>query len=602
MHLIKISLLLGSTLMVPGQPPALGGQDSHIAREERVAGDQVQSGIPWNRRTVEHLYNRAAFGARRATISRALQGTPEAAVDQLLKGGRAVEPPHYSQGTVEDTKISGKLSREEKRRRRALRSRENRQAMEGYTNWWLERMVAHDDPLRDRMALFWHGLFATQYGMVKRSFDMIEQHQLIRENATESYAVLLHGIARDPAMLLFLDNQKNKKGNPNENLARELMELFSLGVGNYTEEDVKEVARALTGTSRDKIGNYKFVKKDHDSGRKTILGETGRFSTEDVVDILLRQTACARYIAGRIITYFEGVEPDELRLVEYAAFLQRKNYELQPFLRKLLLDPRFYREEVLESRVLGPVEYLVGSSRRLGIKVDGDFLRAASAELGQKLFEPPSVKGWDHGEAWINTGSLLARGNTIGLMIGTVDLEETFRSKKDRRSALDEPSTRRGTEGERVVEEELIEMDSEAADESTMELDIEEVPMEDETMGEVMMGEVAWEPELPKDELPKEISRLVNALGKDYQPVLNLSYRLNRRKIEGDERIVAVMLDDLLAIQVPGDTRSRLLEHFRLVREQAGIEESEFIQDPRAELILRQLAHLILSLPEAQLG
>lgn len=596
----KTQLLIPATLLGLLSSVTIGGESTPMAVDRPTASDEVaptgdETTIPWNRRTVEHLYNRAGFGARGGMIARALERTPEEVVDELMRGGRGPEPPHYSQGTVQDTKAGNNLPRSEKRRVKALASREDRLQMETYASWWVDRMVSHEDPLRDRMTLFWHGLFATQHEMVKRSFDMIQQHQMIRANALGSYRTLLHGIAKDPAMLLFLDNQKNKKGNPNENLARELMELFSLGEGNYTEQDVKEVARALTGTSRDKIGNFKFIEKEHDKGSKTILGETGRFGTEEVCEILLRQTACARYIAGRIITYLEGVKPDELRLVEYAAFLQRKDYQLRPFLRKLLLDERFYREEVMEARILGPIDYMVGSIRRLGIKVDSRFILASSRELGQKLFDPPSVKGWDGGEAWINTGSLLARGNTVGLMIGTIDLNETFRRKKDKRSALDRPAR-----DEREPEEDTTGMDPDTDDESEMD---EEGFDEEMEMGG-MMGDVAMEEEEPvKDNLPKELGRLVNALGSDYHPTLNLTFRFQRNEVVGDNRIVSRMLDDLLAIEAPADTQARMLKHFKTAREEAGLSEENFLDDPdRAEVVLRSLAHLILSLPEAQLG
>ena len=588
-----IRLLLPSALLGLMLVPVVDGGNSSKSLEPSVpdsVADETETTIPWNRRTVEHLYNRAGFGARDGMIVRALERTPEEVVDELLTGGRPVDPPHYVQGTLEDTRTGNDLPRSQKRRVRADRSREDREQLANYVGWWVDRMVAHDDPLRDRMTLFWHGLFATQHEMVKRSYDMIEQHRMIRGLAIESYSALLHGIAKDPAMLLFLDNQKNKKSSPNENLARELMELFSLGEGNYTEQDVKEVARALTGTSRDQIGNYRFVKKDHDPGRKTILGETGRYDTDGVVDLLLRQTACSRYIAGRIITYLEGTKPDELRLVEYAAFLKRKDYELRPFLRKLLLDPRFYREEVMESRVLGPVEFMVSSVRRLGIQVDGNFLLVASTELGQKLFDPPSVKGWDEGEAWINTGSLLGRGNTMGLMMGTIDLHETFKNKREerrsnRREASDEAKDMEDTESGEMQDE-------------------DDMGSAEDDMEETMMGDMAMEEEEePKDDLPREIGRLVSALGSGYQPVLNINARLRRAEIVGDERIVSLMLDELLAIDAPRDTRARILAHFRQERLEAGLSEEEFLSQPdTAELILRRLAHLILSLPEAQLS
>src|SRR5258707_11922983 len=176
---------------------------------------------------------------------------------------------------------------------------------------------------------------------------------------------MLAGMPKDPALLTYLDNQVNKKGNPNENLARELLELFSLGIGNYQEQDIKEIARALTGRGVDGHGLYSYNKGAHDDGEKSFLGEKGKFDGDDVVRIVLAQGACPRYVARRILAYLEGAEPAKERLAEYAAFLRAQNYELRPFLKKLFLDPAFYREEILGARVQGPVEFLVGMSRRL---------------------------------------------------------------------------------------------------------------------------------------------------------------------------------------------------------------------------------------------
>jgi uncharacterized protein (DUF1800 family) len=548
--------------------------------------------LPWNRRAVEHIYNRAGFGAREDAIRRALRRGPEAVVDELLNGGRATPPPQYSQGTLQDLKRGDELPRAQKRRVKAELSQADHAQLAGYAGWWLERMVRHDDPLRDRMTLLWHGLFATESRNIKRSYDMIEQHQLLRNNALESYADLLRGIVEDPAMLLYLDNNKNHKGSPNENLARELLELFSLGEGNYSELDVREVARALTGNSRDRLGNYVFNADEHDGGRKTILGETGRYDAGGVIEILLRQVACARHVAGRIITYLEGTPPDELRLVEYAAYLQRKQFQMKPFLRKLLLDPRFYREQVVGTRVASPVDYLVGSTRRLAIDVGPEFLFVATGELGQELFDPPSVKGWDEGEAWIDTGSLLARGNTVGLLLGTVDLEASFQVMASVSPGADAaPSSgKRGPSRGEADAEETMDEDS-----------IGEETMEESMMGEVAMGEVAARE--PKDRLPGEIANVVKSLGDGYVPRLDLSRVFQKHAIVGDDRIIGAMLENLLAIEPPADTHARLVRRLLWEREAAQLSEEGFLSDPDlAESILRRIAHLILSLPEAQLG
>jgi len=576
---------------------------------EATQTEPQETSIPWNRRTVEHLYNRAGFGVRAGAAAKALRRTPEEVVEELLSGSKAVEPPYYQQGTTVEMAAMRAMDRSDKRRARALWSRDDRAQLLDYSSWWVDRMVRHDDPLRDRMSLFWHGLFATNYQTVKRSYDLIEQHRLIRENALGSYSDLLHGIVKDPAMIAFLDNEKNRKGAPNENLARELMELFSLGEGHYTEDDVKEVARALTGESRDRLGNYVYAGRYHDGGRKTILGETDRFDADGVVDLILRQTACSRYIAGRIITYLEGVEPDEVRLAEYAAWLKRHDYEIEPFLRKLLLDPRFYREEVLAARVMSPLDYYVGLTRRLSMNVDSKVLIAAAAQLDQRLFDPPSVKGWDEGEAWITTGSLLQRGNTTGILLGTIDVRATFQLKPERDPfEVDTERRRAAAEAQRRGGEAVGDENTEPMDEAGMGDDsmggMDDGSMDDGgmSMGDTMMR---TEPAADdaKDDLPKEIRDVLRTMGPSYRPQVNLNYRLRRMKTKTDAKIVGALLEELLAIPVPEDTRARVLEHFRAERERIGLTEEGLLKNPElAEPLLRRLAHLILSLPEAQLS
>jgi uncharacterized protein (DUF1800 family) len=588
-------ILVPAALASQSTPGATTTSASQVAVE-----GPVSPSVPWNRRTVEHLFNRAGFGAREGDIQWALRLGPEALVEELLRGGRHVPPPHYTQGTLEELDRGNDLPRKEKRRVKAEWSSNDRAQLATYASWWLDRMVRHDEPLRDRMTLLWHGLFATEHRKVKRSYDMIEQHQLLRQNALGNYGDLLRGIVADPAMLAYLDNTKNKKGNPNENLGRELLELFSLGEGNYSEADVGQVARALTGHSRDRLGNYLFNEKQHDRGSKSILGETSRFDADGVVDVLLEQTACARFVAGRVLTFLEGVPPDELRLVEYAAHLKLNDYELSPFLHKLLLDPRFYREEIIGVRVAGPIDYLVGNVRRLALDVDSEVIYDASAELGQHLFNPPSVKGWIEGEAWITTGSLLARGNTMGLMLGTVDLGQYFKVK--------------GAAGRKAAKRDQLRADSDPKPPAAGNEDeaMADTPMSEEPMDESMADGSAMEDSGAMQEMsatpmmtsqPREISRLLESLGGGYEPTVNLIYPIRRRGVVGDERVVAAFLEDLLAIEPPADTRTRLASWLRLERERLKLSEEDFVTRPNlAEPVLRRLAHLILSLPESQLG
>jgi uncharacterized protein (DUF1800 family) len=217
---------------------------------------------------------------------------------------------------------------------------------------------------------------------VKRKYEIIHQFQWLRRNSLENYADLLHGIVRDPAMLQFLDQTASTKDHPNENLARELFELFSLGEGNYSELDVREAARALTGNRCAPDGTFKFVPEVHDHGEKSILGAVARFRDRDLVDHVLAQPACARHVARRLLLWFEGLEPDAQRLEAYARRLSDGGFELRPFLRELFLDPAFYREDAVGTRVLSPMEYLTFACRKLDLRPDGHTLNKAGVILG----------------------------------------------------------------------------------------------------------------------------------------------------------------------------------------------------------------------------
>jgi uncharacterized protein (DUF1800 family) len=393
---------------------------------------------------------------------------------------------------------------------------------------------------------------------------MLQQDQLIRAEALGNYGRLLKGMLADPALLTYLDNQVNKKGNPNENLARELLELFSLGIGNYTEQDIKEVARALTGRGTDGHGFYSYNKGAHDEGDKTFFGQTGKFDGDDVARIVLAQDACPRYVARRILTYFEGAEPTKERLDEYAALLRAQNYELKPLLKKLFLDPAFYREEVLGARVQGPVEFMVGMSRRLGLKTPPLVIAAGSALLGQRVFAPPNVKGWDEGEAWITTATMMQRGNLAGLLLGVVQIDDVIRAD----DVDEEPADAGDGQGAPMRKHKAL----------------------DKQAGLKGAGSVAY-----------EALRRVKDSG--WAPNLNFSARLQRAGAQSDAQIVACMLDDLLAIPAPADTREKLESFLAGERVVLGLREGHLFDGAfEAEKVLRRLAHLILSLPEAQLG
>ena len=522
----------------------------------------AQSALTWDARHAKHLLNRAGFGARRGEIEAAVALGQAALVKQLVEQRADVDPVLIQRPEEPSKREQRELGAEERQKMQAaVRERNRRQLLE-YSAWSVQRMLSGEDPLEERMTLFWHGLFTSSSDRVERSCMILQQDQLIRSEALGNYGRLLAGMLKDPALLTYLDNQVNKKGNPNENLARELLELFSLGVGNYTENDIKEIARALTGRTTDAHSLYTYNKGAHDEGDKSFLGEKGKFDGDDVVRIVLAQEACPRYVARRILTYLEGAEPAKERLDEYAAFLRAQNFEIKPFLTKLLLDPAFYREEILGARVLGPVEFMVGMSRRLGLDTPPLVVAAGASLLGQRVFAPPNVKGWDEGEAWITTGTLMQRGNLAGLLLGVVQIDDVIRADD---ADLDEPG---------------------AGDDAPMQR--MRKPL-DKQAGMKGAGSLAY-----------QALRRVQDAG--WAPNLNFSARLARAGAKTDAEIVGSMLDDLLAVPAPADTRERLEsflagERVLLDKKNGQLLEAGF----DAEQVLRRLAHLVLSLPEAQL-
>jgi len=522
-----------------------------------------QATVTWDARHAEHLLNRAGFGARRGEIEQAVAQGQASLVEALVERRADVDPVLIQRPEEPSRREMRELSADDRQRvQREVREKSRRQLIE-YSAWSMGRMLSGEDPLLERMTLFWHGVFTTSSERVERSCMILQQDQLIREQALGNYGRLLEGMLKDPALLTYLDNQVNKKGNPNENLARELLELFSLGIGNYTEQDIKEVARALTGRGTDGHGLYSYNKGAHDDGEKSFFGQKGKFDGDDVARIVLAQDACPRYVARRILAYLEGAEPAGERLDEYAAFLRAQKYELKPFLRKLFLDPAFYREEILGARVQGPIEFMVGMSRRLGLDTPPLMIAAGSALLGQRIFAPPNVKGWDEGEAWITTSSMMQRGNLAGLLLGVVQIDDVIRA--------DDPDMEA----------------TGAGDDAGMQKTHKPL---DKQAGLKGAGSIAY-----------QALRRVQDAG--WAPTLNFSARLQRAGAKTDAEIVGWLLADLLAVPAAADTRARLESFLSGERVVLGLREGHLFESGfDAEMVLRRLAHLILSLPEAQLG
>ena len=278
-------------------------------------------------------------------------------------------------------------------------------------SWWLTEMLVTPSPLTEKMTLFWHNHFVSSQQKVRSPQLMYGQNVLLRRHALGNFGALLHAIARDPAMVIYLDSASNRKGQPNENFAREVMELFTLGEGHYSESDVKEAARAFTGWSVEPDrGVFVFRPRAHDDGVKTVLGRTGNLDGDAVLDILLAQPQTAELIATKLWREFVSPDPDPGEVRRIARVLRESGYEIRPALRALLTSDAFYAPGSRAALIKSPVELVVGTLRQFNFSTGEPlpFVLGVSL-LGQNLFAPPNVKGWPGGEMWINSTTLLGR-------------------------------------------------------------------------------------------------------------------------------------------------------------------------------------------------
>ena len=317
--------------------------------------------------------------------------------------------------------------------RKALRKQRREQALE-IKAWWYREMIATPTPITEVMTLFWHGHFTSGLRNVKAPALLLRQNQLLRREALGNFGSMLREITRDPAMLLYLDGARSRERAPNENFARELFELFTLGEGHYSEQDVKEAARAFTGYSLDRSsGAFRFRPRWHDDGVKTLLGRSGRFDGDDVVEILLAHPRTAELIVEKLWQAFIGDSPARRDVERLAAGFRDSNYEITPLLEKILLSPAFRAPEARGALIKSPVDLLVGTLRLFEIPVgDGRRLAQATRRLGQDLFEPPNVKGWPGGTAWITGDSLIERQALLSFVTGDADAMAVNGRNKDK--------------------------------------------------------------------------------------------------------------------------------------------------------------------------
>jgi uncharacterized protein (DUF1800 family) len=309
---------------------------------------------------------------------------------------------------------------EEKRREmfRQERREEQMRILE-LRDWWLQRMAKGPRPLQEKLTLFWHGHFATSAQKVREAYYMWLQNQTFRTMGSGNWLQLLYSVAKDPAMLIWLDQAQSRKQNPNENFAREVMELFSLGEGNYTEKDVTEAARAMTGWTLNRAAQkYEYREAVHDDGEKTIFGKTGNFNGLDVLKMIVDQPQSARFITAKLWRFFASENPSPELIEALASIFRSNGNNFQPLLRALFRSEEFYSDSVIRTQVKSPVQWLVGSTRLLERDLPASLVSTQLLRnLGQELLMPPNVKGWDGGLSWITTNNLLSRYNQAAMLV-----------------------------------------------------------------------------------------------------------------------------------------------------------------------------------------
>ena len=397
----------------------------------------------WSRRMAAHLLERAGFGGTPDEIAEIARLGPRGAVSRLVHFDGTPKPegvafdhsgvfdpgldpfPPSRPATTDAAKQNGRalgidVKPDGNRPVQPIVNaffywlRASRLETDRVAYWWANRMLTTQRPLEEKAALFWHGHFATNEDKVRDYRKMLQQLTVFQELGLGDFRELLRAVSKDPAMLAFLDAGINVKGSPNENFAREIMELFTMGVGNYSEQDIREAARAFTGWNFEGLA-YRFNAEDHDAGEKTFLGKRGRFDGDDIIDVITRQDATAAYIAGKLYRYFVRADLDAQLQRDLGARLRELDFEVAAFLEVLFMSRDFYSVESIATRIKGPVELVVSTYRKMGLQdVPGvpDF-NVVTGSLGQRLMHPPTVAGWSHGRSWITPGLLFDRGNFV---------------------------------------------------------------------------------------------------------------------------------------------------------------------------------------------
>jgi uncharacterized protein (DUF1800 family) len=348
------------------------------------------------RSQIAHLLRRAGFGATEPELDQYVALGFAGTLERLLN-------PEQVDDSAVDQRL-GPLAIDRT-------ASDARRKIENAKFWWFSRMLYTQRPLQEKLALFWHDHFATANSKVGHAVLMLDQIQLFRDAGLGNFETLLQKVTRDPAMLIWLDNRQNRRGAPNENFAREVMELFTVGIGNYTEPDIKEAARAFTGHTLNRDLKYVFNRNQHDTGPKTFQGLTGDLDADDILGRLVRHPATARRLTTRLFTWFVHDAPEAATIDRLAATFTASNFDTRAVLRDLFSGPEFLSPQAFHGQVKQPVELVAGSLKLLNVQNVGPDATQILRRMGQDLLNPPDVAGWPGGAAWINATTLFERFN-----------------------------------------------------------------------------------------------------------------------------------------------------------------------------------------------
>lgn len=368
-----------------------------------------------NFKNLKHLYNRAGFGLHYSELQKLCRTKLNKVVSDMIEKAKVdmplttIAPDHIKSVMLKNAGLTKKegLSPEQLKERQKLLVSLNKQ-LKNLNTEWVFRMMDTDSPLREKMTLFWNNHFACREEGNPYFAQVLNNIQ--RKNALGDFKILLIEVSKSASMLNFLNNQQNKKGRPNENFARELMELFTLGRGNYSETDIKESARAFTGWAHDAAGNFEFNPKNHDNGIKTFFGKEGNFNGEDIIDMILQKPEAAVFIARKAYRFFVNDVPDENHVQELGNHFYKSKYDIAAMMNKMFTSDWFYAPENMGNKIKSPVEFIVSLSRQFNVTYKRqEIILQLQRGLGQTLFYPPNVAGWAGGRNWIDSSSLMLR-------------------------------------------------------------------------------------------------------------------------------------------------------------------------------------------------